>query len=77
MELIARVAIIVKDDYWQEDLENKKKGHYSLTSPETSLKYDLGKAIEYALTPSRLSSSRDFNWDKAEFIEFEEQKGGD
>jgi len=76
MELVARVLITIKDDYWQEDLENKQKEHYSLVSPESSLKYDLGKAIEHALTPSRLSSSRDFNWDRAEFIEWEE-KGDD
>lgn len=75
MELVARVLITIKDDYWQEDLENKKKEHYSLVSPEESLKYDLGKAIESALTPSRLSSSRNFDWDRVEFIEWEEQKG--
>jgi len=36
MELVARVLITIKDDYWQEDLENKQKEHYSLVSPESS-----------------------------------------
>jgi len=64
MELVARVLITVKDNRWEGWMKEERPN---------AVKLDFGERINTLLNPRYKTEE----WDKAEFIEFEEQKGGD
>lgn len=76
MELIARVQITIKDEFWAEMLAEEERISRGYVPAAQGVQYNLGQQITEALKarPYSLGSYMETHWDKAEFIEFEERQ---